>query len=140
MIVSESNIHFVAHLLKKYISNGFTEQTFYPSSKKANSVLRYFNIEDDWKDVLYEVEKSLKSHFSRGFIEIDNFFSEYNYIRIHNDGKRIYDFYDLDLIDNNGYMAMVIRCGDEIKFNKGRITIRQKLSIKNDKVLNVITY
>lgn len=140
MKVTESNIHFVAYLLKKYISNGFTEQTFYPASKKANSVLKHFNIEYHWLDFMYKVEESVKSVFNKGVVEIDNFFSQYHYIRIHNNGEKVSNFYDLDFDDDDNFKAMVIHCGDEIKFNKGRITIKKEAPLHKDKVLSVITY
>lgn len=138
MKITEQNISYIAHLLKKTISNGFVEQTFYPSSKKFNSVLKHFNVEDNWRDFLYKVEESNKSHFIKGIVEIDNFFNEYKYIRIHNNGERNSSFFDMDFDD--GYMAMVIHCGNEISFNKNRIVIKQKHPLGEEKVFSIINY
>ena len=139
MKVTKSNIHFVAHLLKKCLTNGFVIQTYYPTAKKQNSILKHFNIENNWSDFLYRIENSDKANFRKAVIEIDNKHHRYNYIRIHNDGETSSDFMDYDFNDNS-YMAMIIHIGDKITFNKGRIVICKKHFLSNENILEIINY
>ena len=131
MKVTKSNLHYVARLLSKYLTNGFNTQTFYPESKKFNSVLRHFNIENNWAEFIYKIERSNVCNFQQGIVEIED-----HYIRIHNNNFST-DYWNEDL-DN--YRAMLVYVGDEIKFNKGLITIRQKFVTNDAKCIEKITF
>lgn len=128
MKVTKSNLHYVAKLLRKCLTNGFNVQTFYPEAKKFNSILKHFNIENDWKNFLYKIEQSNICNFEQGVIEIED-----TYIRIHNNLKSNAYFED-------NYRAMLVYVGDEIKFNKGLITIRQKFVTHDAKCIEKITF
>ena len=131
MKVTKSNLHYVARLLRKYLMNGFNTQTFYPEAKKFNSVLRHFNIENNRIEFLYKIERSNVCNFQQGIVEIEDY-----YIRIHNNNFST-DYWDEDL-DN--YRAMLVYVGDEIKFNKGLITIRQEFVTHDAKCIEKITF
>lgn len=128
MKVTKSNLHYVAKLLCKCLTNGFNVQTFYPEAKKFNSVLRHFNIENNWKDFLYKIEQSNVCNFEQGVIEIED-----TYIRIHNNLKSNAYFED-------NYSAMLVQIGDDIKFNKGLITIRCPFILHNARCIEKITF
>ena len=131
MKVTKSNLHYIARLLRKYLTNGFNTQTFYPEAKKFNSVLMHFNIENNWSEFLYKIERSNVCNFKQGIVEIEDY-----YIRIHNNDFST-DYWDEDF-DN--YCAILVYVGDEIKFNKGLITIRQKNVTNDAKSIEKITF
>lgn len=131
MKVTQSNLHYVSYLLHKVLSNGFNIQTFYPEAKRFNSVLKYFKIEDKKEDFFYKVEKSNICNFQQGVVEIED-----TYIRIHNNNFST-NYWD-DSIDN--YCAMLVHIGDEIKFNKGLIIIRQKFVLHDAKCIQKIKF
>jgi predicted RNA-binding protein associated with RNAse of E/G family len=129
MKVTESNLHYIVHLLSKCITNGFNIQTFYPEAKKQNSILKHFKIEYNFNDFLYQIEESNVAYFQQGIIEIED-----TYIRIHNNLQSSTNFWE----DN--HKAMLINIGDEIKFNRGLITIRCPFVIHDAKCIQKITY
>ena len=131
MKVTKSNLHYVAKLLRKCLTNGFNVQTFYPEGKKFNSVLRHFNIENNWVEFLYKIERSYVCNFQQGIVEVED-----HYIRIHNNDFST-NYWDEDL-DN--YRVMIVYVGDEIKFNKGLITVRQKFITHDAKCIEKITF
>ena len=132
MKVTNSNIAYVAHLLKKSISNGFTHQRFYPEAKKRNLILNHFNIKNIGYE-LYSIEESNLSTFDNVSIEQDQTGSD-KYIRIHNNGTDSgWDYYD-------SYKAFCIYIGDEITFNKNLIVIRCPFVIHNAKSIVKIKY
>ena len=131
MKITKANLSYVAHLLRKNISNGFTSQAFYPEAKRFNSILKYFNINNNFEDFLYKIEESNICEFEKGIIEIED-----TYIRIHNGvySNNDYEFWD------DPYKATIVEIGDEIKFNKGLITIRQKFPIHDAKCIEKFTF
>ena len=131
MKITKANLSYVAHLLRKNISNGFTSQAFYPEAKRFNSILKYFNINNNFEDFLYKIEQSNICEFEKGIIEIED-----TYIRIHNGvySNNDYEFWD------DPYKATIVEIGDEIKFNKGLITIRQKFITHDAKCIEKITF
>lgn len=131
MKITKANLSYVAHLLRKNISNGFTSQAFYPEAKRFNSILKHFKIKEDWKDFLYKVEQSIECSFEKGIIEVES-----DYIRIHNE---IYSNFNSDFFDDP-HKATLIHVGDEITFNKGLITIRQKFVTHDAKCIEKFTF
>lgn len=130
MKITASNLSYVAHLLRKNLSNGFKSQTFYPEAKRFNSILKHFNINNNFKDFLYKIEQSTICEFEKGIIEVED-----TYIRIHNG---IYG--NESQYENDPYKATIIEIGDEITFNKGIIKVRQKFPIHNAKCIEKITF
>ena len=129
MKVTQANLHYIAHLLSKCITNGFNIQTFYPEAKKQNSILKHFKIEYNFNDFLYKIEESDVAYFQQGIIEIEDI-----YIRIHNNLQSSNNYWE----DN--YRATLIHIGDEIKFNRGLITIRCPFVIHDAKCIQKITF
>ena len=131
MKVTQSNLHYVAYLLRNVLSDGFIIQSFYPEAKRFNSILKHFKIKEDWKDFLYKIEQSIECSFEKGIIEIES-----DYIRIHNG---IYSNSDSDFFDDP-YKVTLIHVGDEITFNKGLIKIRASFVLHDAKCIDKITY
>jgi predicted RNA-binding protein associated with RNAse of E/G family len=121
MKVTQANLHYIAHLLSKCITNGFNIQNFYPEAKKQNSVLKHFKIEYNFNDFLYRIEESNIAYFGEGNIEIED-----NYIRIY--GLR------------PDCRVVIIKIDDEIKFNRGLIRIRSPFIIRDAKCIQKITF
>ena len=130
MRITKANLFYVAHLLRKNISNGFKSQVFYPEAKRFNTPLKYFNIPNNEFNFLYKIEKSNPYHFEKGVIEVED-----TYIRIHNG---LYN--NESEWWNNPYKATLIEIGDEIIFNKGLIKIRQKFVIHDAKCIKKFTF
>lgn len=118
MKINQSNLHYVAHLLRKHLPNDIFSQYFYNKEKKLNSILRYFNIPDVFPYFLYEVEKSNLGYMKNIKIDLESY-----YIRV-----------------GNGKEAFVLHIGDEIKFGVERITIKCKHPTKKSKCTHLITF
>lgn len=126
MKITNSNIAYVAYLLRKTISNGFTIQNFYPEAKKKNSILKYFNIENYY---LYSIDESNVAEFQNVSIELDELESHGKFIKIHNNAEYARDA-----------KATIISVGDEIKFNKNLITLRAEFMMHDAKCIKKIRY
>lgn len=126
MKITNSNIAYVAYLLRKTISNGFTIQYFYPEAKKKNSILKHFNVENYF---LYSIDESNVAEFQNVSIELDELVDFGKFIRIHNNGGY-----------SRNTKATIIKIGDEIKFNKNLITLRAEFMMHDAKCIKKIRY
>lgn len=131
IIVTEQNYKHVAALLRKYLSNGFSDVLYYPTTKKRKAILNYFNLPRAGNSII----KSSKSTFDLAVVEPD-FMFEKRFIRIHNN----LDVCGTDDEYNSRYRAFVIYCGAVVNFKGSSIeVVKEHPTNKGEKAIMKIS-
>lgn len=125
-IVTPKNIKSIAKMIEKISKNKkLVSQTFYPTSKKADSIYKNIGIEK------HIVTKSIVSVFEQVVIELDYMFDKH-FIRVHNNDRSDYNY---------DFRAFIIDCGDVVELKNNVVYLRSTHPVKiNEKANGVIKF
>ena len=120
-IVTPKNIKSIAKMIEKISKNKkLVSQTFYPTSKKVDSIYKNIGIEK------HIITKSMVSVFEQVVIELDYMFDKH-FIRVHNNDRSDYNY---------DFRAFIIDCGDVLEFKNNVVYLRSTHPVKRTEKAN----